>query len=74
MIQSLAGLFYLHYYNILHLDIKPNNILITNDGVIKIIDFGLSNIYEYMKGDVENNLFPIRYNWFYLTRNEKSSI
>lgn len=35
------GLKHLHSYNLVHLDIKPANIMITAQGVCKIGDFGL---------------------------------
>ncbi|MFT7796643.1 striated muscle preferentially expressed protein kinase-like isoform X1 [Arapaima gigas] len=38
--QVLFGLDYLHCRRILHLDIKPDNIMVTYNNVIKIIDFG----------------------------------
>uniref|UniRef100_A0A8C1IND1 non-specific serine/threonine protein kinase n=1 Tax=Cyprinus carpio TaxID=7962 RepID=A0A8C1IND1_CYPCA len=40
IVQILQGLEYLHNCRILHLDIKPDNIMVTNLNVIKIIDFG----------------------------------
>ncbi|XP_053733617.1 striated muscle-specific serine/threonine-protein kinase [Synchiropus splendidus] len=40
IVQILQGLDYLHTRRILHLDIKPENIIVTHMNVIKIIDFG----------------------------------
>lgn len=42
MIHTIRGLLYMHANNILHLDIKPGNILAFNDGVFKLADFGHS--------------------------------
>lgn len=42
--QSLRGLERLHFAGIVHRDIKPFNLMITNDDRIKIIDFGLSRV------------------------------
>ena len=38
--EVLAGLAYLHGSNLLHRDIKGQNVLITQDGRIRLIDFG----------------------------------
>lgn len=40
--QMFKGLNYLHQNFIVHRDIKPPNLLISSNGVLKIIDFGLS--------------------------------
>jgi serine/threonine-protein kinase len=42
--QTLSGLARLHYAGIVHRDMKPFNLLLTNDGTVKIIDFGLSRL------------------------------
>ncbi|XP_075489802.1 serine/threonine-protein kinase GRIK2-like isoform X2 [Primulina tabacum] len=42
----VSGLMYLHAHNIVHGDIKPDNLLITGSGAIKIGDFSVSQIFE----------------------------
>lgn len=39
-------LLYLHKNNIVHRDLKIENIMIGNNGELKMIDFGLSNFYD----------------------------
>ncbi|EPX75070.1 WEE protein kinase Mik1 [Schizosaccharomyces octosporus yFS286] len=43
LLQLGQGLFYLHRLGVVHLDIKPSNVLITREGNLKISDFGLSS-------------------------------
>lgn len=50
--HTLCALNYLHFYNILHLDLKPSNILVNinmkpSDPPIKLIDFGLSEHFKF---------------------------
>ena len=47
--QILLGLHYLHKHGVAHRDIKGANLLITNEGVIKLADFGASKL---MKGAI----------------------
>lgn len=44
--QILIGLTFLHEKNVLHRDIKPDNILLDRNNNIKIADFGISALYK----------------------------
>eukprot|EP00760_Papus_ankaliazontas_P009180 PhM_4_TR13977/c4_g7_i6/m.15613/K07359/CAMKK2; calcium/calmodulin-dependent protein kinase kinase 2 len=45
-LDVLHGLQYLHNHNVVHMDIKPENILVGEDGTCKLADFGVSTILQ----------------------------
>lgn len=56
VVQSIAhdimsGLKHLHDHHILHRDVKPSNLYITNDGYIQLGDFGLAKAVPVLKYD-----------------------
>ncbi|XP_027345077.1 probable serine/threonine-protein kinase At1g54610 [Abrus precatorius] len=46
MQQLLSGLDHCHSYGVLHRDIKGSNLLIDNNGILKIADFGLASFFD----------------------------
>lgn len=52
--QVCSALQYMHGNRMLHLDLKPKNIMLTSTGKVKLIDFGLSKQYNE-KGEPEES-------------------
>lgn len=44
--QILSGVEYIHKLGVCHRDLKPENLLLDHNNNIKLVDFGLSNLYK----------------------------
>ena len=40
--QAAEGLYYMHTKNWIHLDVKPDNFLVSRDGTVKLVDFTIA--------------------------------
>ena len=61
MVDLLKALQHLHDHDLVHMDIKPENIFIGMDGICKLGDFGL--MIDLAKGESEAamvNILPLR--------------
>ncbi|XP_056444343.1 striated muscle preferentially expressed protein kinase [Gadus chalcogrammus] len=46
LVQMLQGVEYLHHRRVLHLDLKPDNVMVTHLNVVKLVDFGSARTFN----------------------------
>lgn len=59
--QMSAGLAYAHARGVVHADFKPGNVFLTDEGVIKILDFGIARATKHIgRATSDDTLFDAR--------------
>eukprot|EP01059_Diplonema_ambulator_P031662 TRINITY_DN5883_c1_g1_i3.p1 TRINITY_DN5883_c1_g1~~TRINITY_DN5883_c1_g1_i3.p1 ORF type:complete len:314 (+),score=20.62 TRINITY_DN5883_c1_g1_i3:7-948(+) len=58
--QLICAMHYCHNQQVAHRDLKPENFLLTSDDVLKVSDFGLSNLQFVNEGGTVSNSLKLR--------------
>lgn len=61
LFQVLRGLAYCHSQNILHRDLKPQNLLLNHKGELKLADFGLARAKSIPTKTYSNEVVTLWY-------------
>jgi len=56
-IQVAAGMYYAHQRGVVHGDIKPSNIMVLGDNLVKIADFGIARMASTMEANQGGTIY-----------------
>ncbi|MBC7821314.1 MAG: serine/threonine protein kinase, partial [Planctomycetaceae bacterium] len=56
VLQAARGLEFAHQNGVIHRDVKPHNLLLSKDGVVKVLDLGLARVDDPMNTSRETTL------------------
>ncbi len=56
MLHVCDGMAYAHGKGVVHLDLKPGNIMLDNEGMVKILDFGLAKLLDPVTGSAQEDM------------------
>jgi tetratricopeptide (TPR) repeat protein len=54
--QACAGVAAAHAHSVVHRDVKPDNLFVTTEGIVKLMDFGLAKRLVAMEGDAREHV------------------
>ena len=60
-VQACRAFDYAHRHGVVHRDIKPGNIMITADGAVKVVDFGIARLMDTSKTQTGSLLGTLSY-------------